>query len=302
MTIRTMVEFGFALALFVMGATQATFSQVSVLTPPACNAQIESITVRGPTTYAPLKPGASERAIEIRLADAQSCTLTLALKTASGRTSLSGPGGTLDYRLLNGRGLLVDSDRIVRAETFLTDKNDNTELLIIRASIPAGQLVPPGSYRDTLMVQVLTDNRVLDQGDIALEANVLAQAKIGFAAHRLGHFSSRNKVIDFGSLETGEIGEAKIYVLSNSGYTLEFKSAHQGRMRRLGPTPSFVPYKAKLNGRVLDLSQDVTYKPRGDVRQPRPDPFHLSVQIGDTSRSFAGHYRDIITATVFLID
>ncbi len=230
-----------------------------------------------------------------------------ALRLAFGRRPKEDPrlGGRLGYRLEDERGreLFDDRPRIAAPAVFLPVPAvgpGESVALSYRLRVRSGQMVPPGTYRDTVELRLYEerDDTLLDRSELVLVARVSPVVRAQLAGPAVTSPSFYR--MDFGELVAGERKTVRVEVAANAGYRVEIVSANGGVLRgpeRVGGGYWTVPYEVRFAGRSLRLAKGKTglrfTAPRGGVAS-----HPLMVVIGDVEGRRAGVYRDRITITV----
>lgn len=168
--------------------------------------------------------------------------------------------------------------------------------------IVPGQLVSSGSYAGSLLVSVGPEaanrNRLVDINDeelLRVQATVAASARITFAG-----VQGRNRVVDFGAIESGvkPLFQPAILVQSTAGYRLRFRSENKGQLVREGRGPrSSLPYDLNVSGESMDLGRsnaEVLFS-AVDVATNR---IPLEFSIPDARSKRAGVYRDRVVVDI----
>lgn len=270
----------------------------------ACQATIDRIELRASPRYLPFSGELTELPLEIRLADADGCQLTLTLRSIE-RGRLRGTGEPLQYQLSDDSGRIIRPDGSTRIPVRGRAAPSASPMLA-NVILAPGQTVAAGRYSDRLFVQLLEADRVIDEREIELAVDVQAQASIALAGNAAAGFSRTTfgGGLDFGHLAPGKEREALLFVLSNTAYALRFTSANRGSLRHVSDTsvPNTIDYTARLDGRALDLATTAMVDGRDTRRFISLPPYRLNVRIGDVSGRPAGRYRDVITVDVVILE
>lgn len=269
----------------------------------ACQASIDRIEMRASPRYLPFSGDMTELPLEVGLADADGCQLSLTFRS-SGNGRLRGPGEPLQYQLSDASGRILRPDASTRMPVRAAATPGSPPVLT-RVTLAPGQTVAAGRYRDRLFVQLLEADRVIDEREVELAVDVQAQASIALAGNAAAGFSRTfGGGLDFGELAPGKEREALLFVLSNTAYALRFTSANRGRLRHVSNVsrPDTIGYTARLDGKALDLASAAMVDGRDMRRFIVLPPYRLNVRIGDVSGRPAGQYRDVITVDVVILE
>lgn len=265
---------------------------------PACKARIDRIDVRTGAGYLPLSGSATELPVEIGLSAIEGCRLALAFRS-EGRGRLFDGNDALEFQLRDDDGRVLTLDGGTRLPIRAGAGAAKTVATIVLAP---GQPVQAGRYGDRLVVQVLDDEQVVVERDLALTLRVQSQASVSLAGSAASGFSKTfGAGLDFGELSEGKEREALLFVVANAAYALRLGSANRGKLRHTTYVDT-VGYLALLDGRALDLSADVLVDGRPGGHWLTWTPYRLNVRIGDITGRAAGLYRDVITVDVILLE
>lgn len=222
---------------------------------------------------------------------------------------------TLDYQLssqASGVGVLkalpdaVESDDVLAGAVSTEDSSPR--VLTAFLSVPAHQVVPAGSYADTVTVAVYEGTL---GGAHALESSAplaittaigpdieLSLRDTGSAFDPLDTAQG----LDFGVLENQESLGFDLLVRTNAGYAVTVLSENRGVLRRAGSAASSrttVGYDLKVDGLVRDLSGAVPVEVASGVgvTVAQGDRHPVLVTIGSVEGKVAGIYEDNLTIT-----
>ena len=235
----------------------------------------------------------------------------------------AGRSGSFDARTLSSRGNLLHYhlDKSVAASSPLNDvpfaSEEETFSALIGPGhesatfrfmflIPFQQIVPPGSYQDTVLVRAyegtLQAPLLRDQAQLQLSARVPALAEFCLGETVVFEAGYHNACIDFGDIQAGAARELMLHARSNSGYRITLRSKNRGVLRIVDPQDaSEIPYTLQVDGQTLPLAgtQPVTAA-RGDGLTSAFGTEHrLRFKIGDVGAASAGDYKDVIEITQY---
>ena len=168
--------------------------------------------------------------------------------------------------------------------------------------ISPGQVVPPGTYTDTVTVSIYqsyNDNGVpMTSATITIQAVVSTYDAMCLVSTGGAWTGSTSQNMDFGTLTAGETVGCDLLVQHTGNCMLAFSSGNGGVLKQ-NPlsVPDQISYSFQLNGSVLDLKTTGTLSlsgqsPNGGTRLP------ISVQIGDIGWVTDGTYQDQIMITI----
>jgi spore coat protein U-like protein len=248
-------------------------------------------------------PGIADVEVTLRNDGDETCSAHVYLRPSGNVGTLSSGSDQLSY-LLDGN-LVAGAPQPGEEGPFAISLAAGAEqTLTIRANVAGQQIVPPGTYSDTLQLRAETDVGdpvVLAGSSVLLEANVLARAEMSVSGTAAPPFSAADLApagIDFGTAVTGASRRVFVNVWANSSVTVEISSANGGMLRHMenAALPA-IAYSATFDGDPAVLT--------GLVQAQRSPPATLSgasyefaVTLGDVSGKFAGSYQDIVTINV----
>ena len=167
--------------------------------------------------------------------------------------------------------------------------------------VPPGQVVPAGTYTDTVIVGVYStynDTSPMGTTSISITTVVIASADLSIVPTGSAFSTSTSQTLAFGTLASGQILGCDLLVKKNTSATVTFNSANHGVMKAI-PTPDTdqIPYTFVANGITLNLASaaNLTLPTGVDATGMR---LPISVTIGNVSGVGAGNYQDQVTITV----
>ncbi|SHF15274.1 hypothetical protein SAMN02745148_01937 [Modicisalibacter ilicicola DSM 19980] len=269
----------------------------------ACEARIESITLKGAMDYSPFDRWDRVETLDIHVRRGGVCTLAFTFESHN-RNRLSGSRESLTYRIQthSGNDLRLNGVNVYSGRAIASGDDSRFPVSVV---IPAGQPARAGAYSDRVSVQLMNGSRVIDTHELTLKSDVRPQARIRISGSSTTGFSSADGAgLDFGSLTSGEEKSAYLFVQSNSAYALQLTSENRGRLRHVHGSASnaYIAYRAWLDDKLLDLRRAETYRPSPGRALDATTPYRLRVRIGDVSRAIAGRYRDTISVDVLLLE
>lgn len=172
--------------------------------------------------------------------------------------------------------------------------------------IPLQQIVPPGTYQDTVTVRVyegtLQKNTLVNQGTLSLSARVPAVAEFCFGNEPIFEAAYRNACVDFGELRRAQVQSLMLHARSNTGYRITMRSPNGGALRNLDPSdPDTIPYTMQIDGAVVSLAGAVAVPALSGsgVTSAQGTEHTLTFTIGDMKGASAGSYQDVIEVTMY---
>lgn len=224
---------------------------------------------------------------------------------------LSFGGNSLRYQLyknLSATQILKDvplanTDEVLSGT--LSSSQDSVSFQFYFA-IPFLQIVPPGTYRDTVRVSVyegtVQSAQLRDQEQLRLEARVPTTAEFGFGGSHHFEPGDRAAKVDFDNLSVGAVRQMHLHARSNSGYRITLRSVNGGVLKNSAPRDdSRVPYTLQVDGAPVALggSAPVTVIGRSGLTSELGTEHHLRFSLGDISDAGPGTYEDVIQVTLF---
>jgi hypothetical protein len=299
----------FSLTLLRMLFIAATALAVSLASHSAraapCQGQIGPETnIAGMSQYDPFSPVpiADSFHIPIRNRGDEACSYALVFRSEKPELRF---GDTLTYALTDGRQTLVAlpgeaTPPLARTKRPLAPAD--TERIGYHVQIPRGQSAAPGTYHDTIGLELYAL-----ESDGSLSGPPLHNSKLTISYTIIRAMSVNIKgggtstTIDFGVLSTGQHRSVDIEARSNEAYQFRVSSDNGGVMALTPPVSGEtwrVDYGAALDGETLDLASGQNLHSQPPTR-PGTDASHvLTVTVGDTTAKRAGRYEDIITIEI----
>ncbi|MEJ2123241.1 MAG: hypothetical protein P8Y47_00190 [Alphaproteobacteria bacterium] len=273
-----------------------------------CQGQIgQDTNVIGESQYDPFSPVPITDAFQIPIRNMgdDACSYALVFRSEKPDLRLSG-SGTLAYTLTNGRSKLVAlPDQTVNPPLARTKRPlapADTGHIRYQVQIPRGQFAAPGTYHDTIGLELYALN-----SDGGLSGPPLHNSKLTISYKVIRAMSVNIKgggtstTVNFGALSTGQQRSVEIQARSNETYQFHVSSDNRGAMRLTPPAPERkwrVNYRAALDGKTLDLASGHVLHSQPPTRPGNDANHRLTVTVGDTAAKRAGHYEDIITVEI----
>lgn len=164
-------------------------------------------------------------------------------------------------------------------------------------TIPAGTLVPAGTYKDTVkftLYQVTGGQAgsTEDTQNVTFQAKVYATVGASLIIDGSSRDLQSGGTLDFGTLSAGLSKSFTLVVSGNTGYSVNLASENRSILR--GPSNATVPYTARVNGATASLSgsSGITFTYSSNQSHS------VALTIGDVSRALAGTYQDNLILTV----
>lgn len=291
--------------LFIGAAALAVLLASHSARAAPCQGQIGPETnIAGTSRYDPFSPVpiADNFQIPIRNTGDEACTYALVFRSEKPELRF---GDTLTYALTDGRQTLVAlpgeaAPPLARTKRPLAPAD--TERIDYHVQIPRGQSAAPGTYHDTIGLELYAL-----ESDGSLSGPPLHHSKLTISYTVIRAMSVNIKgggtstTIDFGALSTGQHRSVDIEARSNEAYQFHVSSDNGGVMALTPPVSGEtwrVDYGAALDGETLDLASGQNLRTQPPTR-PGTDASHvLTVTVGDTTAKRAGRYEDIITIEI----
>lgn len=220
---------------------------------------------------------------------------------------LSGGAGQLVfevYRDTTGTQALRPAPLATQSEVLTGSiGKDGQQGFQVAYSIPALQIVPPGTYSGQITIAayegVFGSGVLRAQKQVPISVAIPSIAEVSFTE---GTFNAKNKYVsvDFGTLYQGEIKGITLHARGNGGYRITADSQNGGSMRQRDPLePSAVPYILSLDGRPADLSRpDVEAVSFQGITSAQGNAHRFDFTIGSLAGTAAGDYEDTVTVTI----
>ncbi len=171
--------------------------------------------------------------------------------------------------------------------------------------IPAGQVVPPGTYTDSVTFQIYpaynSTGSPYDYATVTFSVVVAATAAVSIVpTGNPFNNSAPQLTLDFGTLQTGAAKSCDLLIKQNNNCTVYYSSANNGVLKQTASSSSDqIPYSVSSSGINIDLSHATSIAlPAGVSPQPDGNRYPLTVTIGTMGNPEAGTYQDQITINV----
>jgi hypothetical protein len=232
----------------------------------------------------------------------EACTGRFFVAPTDGQTELSAGGGQrLSYRIEGGAGGALPGEY---GPFSANVPAGGSQTLTIQFTILPQQVVPVGFYTSPLTLRGEDQaQEVIPVGGSApiLTMAVPARSEMsisGAPSPSLSSVGMAPATINFPDAKMGQTGEVFVNVWANSSVQVRLLSENGGVLKHLQDS-SLPPitYSARFNGVPIGLATSYTVQqtpPMNTVGASYP----LEITLGDTSRNFAGRYRDRITVQV----
>ena len=219
----------------------------------------------------------------------QECLATVSIALDNGEKSLlSNNNDQLDFEW-HGNGQLVGNQWKVQ----LTDQQPSKTFQL---RYPSLQWKPAGTYQGKLEVALIGSHssHSLPPKSIPITMNVLPIAKIQFYGIAQNHYN-----LDLGELSSYKLVNSapKLWVQTNSGYSIAVSSDNQGKLRHQTEESRWdIDYSMNIDQHRLDLRQTVSEISRNEPTQG--SPMNIQFEIGDTNNKPGGRYKDTIQISI----
>ena len=229
-------------------------------------------------------------------------------------------GDSLSYQLYsqaNQTGVLKDlldaGSGLEVLSGALSSQDISPRTLTFYLVIPANQVVPPGTYQDTVTVSVyegtLGGSPVLADADGLVVSSTIARDIQLSLRDTAAPFDpeDNSQSMDFGILEQGESRGFDLMVRTNAGYSVSMVSENQGRLKHMdvpAAANTTVDYTLKINNVAKDLSgtQPIEVTSGTGVTSLEGVRHPTTVTIGTVSGKVAGIYQDTVTITAATVE
>lgn len=225
------------------------------------------------------------------------------------RFLLGGGGEQIPYRItaVGGTGSLKDRPDNPAPEEILSGSLGRREstTLSFEVRVPAGGTPSAGLYTDTVSLVAWDFNfgnwEISSQQNVSIVLTVGSQVELSLVPAG-GGFDSGGKsyTLDFGFLESGEIGGLDLLIRGNVGYTLSVSSANRGQLRHIDPLDgSAISYQLRASGEPVNLTTG-SAQIADSIAPPGSDGarYNLAFQVGQVGAASSGEYRDVVQVVV----
>ena len=181
--------------------------------------------------------------------------------------------------------------------------NSQTHTYVV--SIPGGQIVPRGGYRDRVTLRLYEgtfgqSNSREDSDRLTLRTFVPEVAEIALVpTGAMFSDSATSYTVNFGVLQEGERERFDLLVRANVGYRVLMSSDNRGVLQLASGAGGTVPYELTIDGRLIDLdTNNVEVASKNGPTALAGERYAIEVDIGTLADAVPGTYRDDITVTV----
>ncbi|NQV81102.1 MAG: spore coat protein U domain-containing protein, partial [Alphaproteobacteria bacterium] len=170
----------------------------------------------------------------------------------------------------------------------------DTQRLTYAVSIPPGQTLPSGTYRDQVKLRLyegtLASNKFVASKTLRLRSGLPKVAEVSVVPTGSPFDEGATAyTVSFGVLQEGERERFDLLARSNAGYRILMSSGNRGVLERTGGASGVVPYTMTIDGRLVDLSrQSVTVATKNGVTGLGGDRFTIEVDIGTLADAVPG--------------
>lgn len=220
------------------------------------------------------------------------CTLVVMLETEDGDRALKNT---------NNHGLKFDwygRNGVQKANQWHVTLNDDTPSITFQLRYPSLQWLNSGRYQADIEASVVTGNlnnlANLAPRRLSLEMNVLPVTKIQFYGLAQSHYD-----LDMGTLYSNKVirSAPKLWVRTNTGYTVTIESTHQGNLRHQSNDPQWdILYALLFDDKQIDLRQSQAHIHRHSPTSGSSIP--LQFTIGETENKPGGKYSDTLQISI----
>ena len=222
----------------------------------------------------------------------ESCRLNLVLQLDDLSTSLkSANQETLEFEWSGQSGISVANQWHV---SLTSDKPTAT----VQMRFPSKQWLTAGGYEGVLEMSSLSaaTGDLVEVSPLSLRVHVSVPpaAKIHYYGSSQSHYD-----LALGELYSNKTINAspKLWVQSNSAYTVKLTSQHNGALRHESDNPKWdIPYRLTLDNDTVDLKQVEAY-----IRRHKATigmPISMNFLIGETSQKPGGQYEDTLEISI----
>ena len=221
---------------------------------------------------------------------------------------LAGPGGArMDYQWMDSvasGNVVKDLDGDSTGGGLLTGSGSGSSDKTFDLVVPQGQLLPPGTYSDTVTATLYVtsqNNAVVDQAPMGVSVTVSPYIDLSLVDAGSPFVPGQDNVLlDFGPLVQGTTREIELLVRANVNYAVSVDSTNAGVMAQVPPGDgSTVPYDFTVDGVMHSLSTGSADVAAGfGPTSLGGTPYLLAFEVGDAVGATSGMYEDNLTITV----
>lgn len=250
------------------------------------NLRLTPVTTASPYNIFSSAPVALQQDIHISASiSTPECEIAVNLSMADGSQALqSSEGGRLMFDWSGAGGQLSGVHWLIRLSHSQPEA-------IIGLRFSGQQWLAAGEYRNEIEATLAAQNEPIALLPIAV--SVAPVTKIQFYGIAADQYA-----LDMGTLTTGKkITSPRLWVQSNTGYTVRIDSQHQGALRHQSDSAQWdIPYTLSIADYTVDLAQE-------DARlawtQPTPGQIlPITFIIGDTQHKPGGQYADTLQISI----
>lgn len=231
----------------------------------------------------------------------QACVARLFVAPVNGLLALSDNGQLLTYRV---EGPSNGSRPGEHGPFSISVPAGGSETLSISFTVLGQQVVPRGFYTSSLVVRGEDGaNQPILIGGVnpVLTMAVPNRSEIGIsgaASPPLSSVGMAPATINFPDAQMGQTGRVYVNVWANSSVVVRLSSENNGVLKHIEqPTLPPIDYRASFDGASINLGTAYSVG-RTPPMTITGASYPLEITLGDTSRNFAGRYRDRITVDV----
>lgn len=255
------------------------------------------------TLYDPFAPRNSVVDLRVSVSNSggETCVGRFYVAPLDGQPQLSANGHRLVYRIEGANNGTLPGEY---GPFTISVPAGGTERLSIQFTVPSQQVVPVGFYTGRLALRGETAaNKPVPVGGsnpvITMAVPARSEVSIsGAPSPSLTSLGMSPATINFPDAQAGQTGRVFVNLWANSSVQVRLTSENGGVMRNLqSPSTTPISYSATFDGAALPLAGPQTLN-RTPPMSVVGSSYELAITLGDTSRSFAGRYRDRITVDV----
>lgn len=279
----------------------------------ACQLSLLGAVMQQPLTYNPFDAGASPAVISFTLknTDSKPCDAAFAF-FKPGVPQASGAGGSLIYQIQGSGGPLTQNAVSPPATlpgaasaAYITVGAKQTYTAKAALIVSEGQVVPPGTYSDTLYLGIYQSagggqytKAQIPVAPFGAVIGVNSQMTVAIAG------AGRKTTLNFGDFVQGATRSVQLQAYANQGFRLIVSSGNAGVMKPVDTQALAegiwqVPYTIAINRMApVNLSQARLLSLWPSATQKSGIAIPVDVQVGSIAGQRAGIYRDVITIAI----
>lgn len=211
-----------------------------------------------------------------------------------------GPDGELRYRLTDEAGRPLESLATVGSGRVAGRFAEGASRAVagVRISVPAGQFLPPGLYRDEVFLRLFAGDQSATSEADAAWLRLSFEVRASLEVHLEG--AAAGGEIDLGDLRVGVSRAFSVSVRGNANYRLRVLSNAGGFLEALGSLEGGrIPYRLLIAGREMSGgAEPSTVSSSAPGAGGQALGATILVSASSSAGAPAGDYRDVLTFSI----